>query len=402
MPRVFVQSNSTFGGPIKSQISCSLFNGLVRNCFAKTIPSWRITHYGRGMGIIASPGLVTGWPTARPEDVGLAADLGSRLDHAFGRHEYAGLHGFLAVRHGMLAVERYYPGQDERWGTPLPDYAHGPALLHDVRSITKSIVGLLYGLALHAGQVPAASEKLADAFPEYPHLKTDPLKRRITIGHVLSMRMGLKWDESLAYDDPANAEIRMETSGDRVRFVLEQPMEMRSGAEWVYCGGATALLGALIERGTGQRLEDFARERLFAPMGIEAFEWVQGVDGRAAASSGLRLTARDLARIGQMLLDRGSWNGRRIVPSSWITTSMKPRADVEATLRYGYQWWLGQLASNGRPWYAAFGNGGQRLFAVPSLKMVVVIFAGNYNQPDQWKMPIKLMSKIVIPSVRER
>jgi CubicO group peptidase (beta-lactamase class C family) len=80
---------------------------------------------------------------------------------------------------------------------------------------------------------------------------------------------------------------------------------------------------------------------------------------------------------------------------------MKPRAFVETGLRYGYQWWLGNLVATGKPWYAAFGNGGQRLFVIPSLNMLVVVFAGNYNADDQWKMPVKLMSKIVMPGVIE-
>ena len=351
------------------------------------------------MGIIAAPGLVTGWPTARPEDVGLAGDLGSRIDHAMSRGDLPGLHGFLAVRHGRLAVERYYPGPDERWGMPLPDAAHGPALLHDLRSITKSVVGLLYGIALHAGVVPQTATRLHHALPAYTGLFDDPRKRRITIGHVLSMRMGLAWNETLAYDDPANAETRMEASGDRIGFVLSQPMADRPGARWVYCGGATALLGHLIEQGTGRRLEEFGRDVLFSPLGIDSFEWIAGSDGRAVASSGLRMTARDLARIGQMVLDRGRWNGRRVVPAAWLATAMKPRGFVEAGIRYGYQWWLGELLATAKPWYGAFGNGGQRLFVIPSLDMVIVVLAGNYNRTDQWKMPIKVMSRFVVPSV---
>ena len=126
---------------------------------------------------------------------------------------------------------------------------------------------------------------------------------------------------------------------------------------------------------------------------------MQGSDGHAAASSGLRLRPRDLARIGQMVLDRGMWHGRRVVPAGWLATSFKPRAYVESGLRYGYQWWIGNLAASGKPWYAAFGNGGQRLIVVPSLKIVVVVLAGNYNAADQWKLPVKLMSRIVIPAL---
>ena len=353
------------------------------------------------MGIIATPGILTGWPSARPEELGLSPDMGSNLDAGFAAGDYEGLHGFLAVRHGKLAVERYFDGSDEFWGKPLADPNHGPALLHDCRSISKSIVGLLYGIALHDGMVPPTHVKLADVMPDYADLLDDPLKRRITVGHVLSMRMGIDWHEHFSYADPENGEIRMEEAADRYRYILGLPMASRPGAKWVYSGGATAILGYLIERGTAARLEDYARDRLLGPLGIESFEWILGSDGRAAASSGLRLTARDLARIGQMVLDRGLWNARRVVPAGWIATAMKPRAFVETGLRYGYQWWLGNLVATGKPWSAAFGNGGQRLFIIPSLNMLVVVFAGNYNADDQWKMPVKLMAKIVIPGVVE-
>jgi CubicO group peptidase (beta-lactamase class C family) len=111
------------------------------------------------------------------------------------------------------------------------------------------------------------------------------------------------------------------------------------------------------------------------------------------------MTARNLARIGQMTLDKGLWNGSRVVPANWLVASTRPRARAEGGLRYGYQWWLGQLSANGKPWYAGYGNGGQRLIVVPSLRLVVVIFAGNYNRADQWKLPIQLMSRIVLPAI---
>lgn len=353
------------------------------------------------MGIMAIPDLGENWPTARPENVGLAPVLGANLDGAFSRGECRGLHAMLIVRHGKLAVEHYFPGADECWGQPLDDTRHGPDLLHDLRSVSKSIVGLLYGIALGEGVVPAPATRLAEAFPDHADLLAAPPKHRITIGHVLSMRLGLAWDEGLDYSDPANPERQMEAAPDRIRFVLGLPAAGKPGGQWVYCGGATALLGNLIERGTGQRLEDYARDRLFAPLGISQYQWVNGSDGRAAAASGLRLTGRDLARIGQMMLDRGTWKGRRVVPASWILASIKPRAFVESGMRYGYQWWLGQLAASGKPWHAAFGNGGQRLFVVPSLGMVIVILAGNYNTADQWKMPVQLMARIVMPALRD-
>ena len=351
------------------------------------------------MGIGVPHHTFNAWTDTRPQEAGLASSLGSALEKAFSAGTYPGLHGLLVIRNGVLGFERHFPGEDENWGVGLGNITHDPASPHDLRSVTKSIVSLLYGIALGAGLVPPAATKLIDALPEHADLLGNPLKRRITIGHALSMRMGLAWAEDLAYSDPMNGERLMGEAPDRIRHVLGLAMAEPPGRRWVYCGGATVLIGHLIERGTSQRLEDFAAQRLFGPLGIDDATWARWPDGRPAASSGLRMTARSLARIGQMVLDKGIWNGSRVVPASWIVTSLKPRAWAEPGLRYGYQWWLGNLVSNGKPWFAAYGNGGQRMIVVPSLKLVVVIFAGNYNTADQWKMPAKLMARIVMPAI---
>ena len=351
------------------------------------------------MGVMAPPSAPGDWQSIPPAEAGLSADMGQRLAEAVADGDYRGLHALLIVRHGRLAFETYFDGADECWGHPLPDPRHGAGLLHDVRSVTKSIVSLLYGIALADGLVPKTTARIFDALPAYADLATDPLRRRMTVGHALSMRLGIAWDEDITYADPQNGERQMEAAADRYRYILGRPMASAPGTAWTYCGGATALVGHLIEQGTGQRLEAFARQRLFAPLGIHDFTWTHGSDGRAAASSGLRLTSRDLARIGQLVLDRGQAQGRRVVPPGWLATSFKPRAYVESGLRYGYQWWLGNLVATGKPWIGAFGNGGQRLIVIPSLDMAVVILAGNYNHADQWKMPVRLMSRIVMPAV---
>jgi CubicO group peptidase (beta-lactamase class C family) len=163
--------------------------------------------------------------------------------------------------------------------------------------VTKSIVGLLYGIALADGKVPASDAVLVDQFPEYPELAADPTRRRLTVGHVLSMTLGLEWNENVPYTSAANSEIAMELVPDRYRFVLERPIAETPGLRWVYNGGGTALLGRLIARGVAAALPGYAGATLFAPLGITAFDWVKGRDGTPSAASGLRLAPRDLARI---------------------------------------------------------------------------------------------------------
>jgi CubicO group peptidase (beta-lactamase class C family) len=152
--------------------------------------------------------------------------------------------------------------------------------LHDLRSVSKSIVGLLYGIALAAGKVPPPDAPLLASFPEYTDLASDPARNRWTIYNALTMTMGTDWDElSVPYSDPTNSEIAMDTAPDRYRFVLGAPVVMEPGRRWIYNGGATALLARIIAKGTGRTLHDFARNTLFDPLGIGPTEWYTDPNG---------------------------------------------------------------------------------------------------------------------------
>jgi CubicO group peptidase (beta-lactamase class C family) len=185
---------------------------------------------------------------------------------------------------------------------------------------------------------------------------------------------------------------------------------MEPGKRWIYNGGATALLARIIERGTGKPLHEFARERLFDPLGIGPTEWLTDRTGEPIAASGLRMTPRDLARIGLMMLKRGMWGDRRVVPAEWIDRSTSPMIDVDEIRQYGYHWYLGKFAftvSTGPRWnrsrlerfWSAIGYGGQRLFVFPGLDLVVAIAAGNYDMPDQWVPPTRIIREVVLPAI---
>lgn len=308
----------------------------------------------------------------------------------------------LVARDGQLVAERYYEGADEALGRPLGVRTFGSEDLHDLRSITKSVVGLLYGIALAEGLVPPAAATLLDHFREYRDLASDPARRRLTVAHALTMTLGTAWDEGLSYADPRNSERAMELADDRCRYVLDRPMVSEPGTRWIYNGGASALLGALITRGSGRPLRDYAEEKLFRPLGIARYEWLQGRDGTELAASGLRLRPRDLAKIGRLAVGGGTWDGRQLVPSDWLAASFEPHAETESG-NYGYQWWLGPTTEDGGPlWIAGFGNGGQRLFLGPRRRLAVVVMAGNYNRPDAWKLPVAVITEIVLPAITRR
>ena len=340
-----------------------------------------------------------------PTDAGFASNLEARLDDLVTSGRAWKLHGVVIMRKGALVLERYDAGEDEIWGTPVGRVAFGPDTLHDLRSVTKSILGLLYGLALAQGKVPAPDRPLLEAFPEYADLATDPRHQRLTVAHALTMSLGLEWNEDIPYQDPANSEGLLELAPDRYRYIFSRPFVAEPGARFIYGAAATALIGKLIQKGTGQSLPDFARATLFDPIGVGAIVWSNGSNGEPAAASGLRMTPRDLARIGQLILNRGQCDGRSVVLADWLEKSFQPYLAVDEFRRYGYFWYIGDFQygkSPNRPiahWIGAFGYGGQRLFVLPELDMTIAITAGNYADKDQWIPPIRVIRDVVLPSV---
>ena len=193
--------------------------------------------------------------------------------------------------------------------------------------------------------MPPPEAPLFSAFPEYADLAGKEGRDRLTIQHVLTMTMGTDWDESsLPYSDPRNSEIAMDNAPDRYRYILERRVVDTPGARWTYCGGATALLARIIAKGTGKTLHAFARENLFDPLGMGATEWAAGRDGEPIAASGARMSVRDLARIGIMMLHGGKVGDRAVVPADWVARCITPAISADEVRRYGYQWFVLDIA----------------------------------------------------------
>ena len=299
------------------------------------------------------------------------------------------IHSILVVRDGRLIFEHYRKGTDEKWGVPLGEIVHGPTVKHDVRSISKSVVSLLVGIAIDRNLIATIDEPVFKYFPEYASLRT-PAKGRILLRHLLTMSSGIAWDEKRPYSDFQNSERRMTASADPYRFVLEQSMAAEPGQIWNYSGGSVALLGAILQKVTGKSLVAFAREALFEPLGIIDFEWVIMPFGEVAAASGLRLRSRDMAKIGQLMLARGKWQGKQIVSAKWLEESLEPRFPTEPTYYYGYLWWISSslLGMRKIDWVEAYGLGSQRIIIVRSLDTVVVITAGSYYEENAGTMEL--------------
>lgn len=311
------------------------------------------------------------------------------------------LHGLAVVRNGLMIFQHYRSGSDESWRGQLGDVAHGPAVRHDLRSVTKVVVGLLVGSAVSRGLIQSLDTPLFNYFPEYADLRT-PDKDRISLRHLLSMSAGIAWDENLPIADVRNGEARLWRAADRVREALTPPIASEPGSVWSYSGGCTELLAAVLTRVTGMAIDQYARAALLDPLGIEDVEWARHSDGSPSASGGLRLCAPDLARIGQLVVSGGRWNDVELLPTTWIQESLRPQIGAEDRLFfYGFHWWLGRSLIRNREitWAAGIGLGGQRLFVIPSLSLVAVITAGHYGDAMQSWLPMVILNRFVLGAV---
>jgi len=344
---------------------------------------------------------VDSWQVATPESVGLSKAALCPMVKWLAESKLDNVHAVLVVRHGKLVFEQYFTGDDEHLGRSAGIVTFGPTVRHDERSVSKSVVSLVMGIAVDHGWIKSIDAPVFSFFPEYASLST-PEKSRITIRDLLTMSSGLEWhEEDVPYTSPDNSEILMDRSSDPLRAALAPGMAAEPGKIWNYNSGSTELLGAILKKATGKAVDQLAGTLLFAPLGIADFTWYKNPDGRPHAAGGLRLRPRDLAKIGQLILQRGSWNGTQVIPSAWLDAATAPHIMGEFLFFYGYQFWLGRSLLNGHEvkWTAAVGLGGQRLYVIPELDMVVALNSGMYTSARQGQVALQVLDRYVMPAV---
>lgn len=345
-----------------------------------------------------------GWTLGTPAEAKLDSEVLCGIEKLIEQWPEANIHAATVVRDGKLILELYYRGEDQRYrpGT-LGIVQFAPDVKHDLRSISKSVTSMLVGIALNEGTFPPLDTPVLDAFPEYADLRT-PEKMRITFRRLLAMSSGLVWDETRKPPgDPANSWTQMIRANDPVRFVLEQRVVSAPGDSFTYSSGDTTVLGRVLAKATGKRLNDYAREKLFSPLGISDFEWGELLStGEPAAASGLRLRPRDTAKLGQLMLADGIWGDQRILPVGWVAESTKARLNGDNLTHYGYQWWIGEtyVPEGTVKWVAGMGLGGQRLFIVPALGLVVVANGGLYERGPYSRLEGKVTAEILAQVIR--
>jgi len=287
-----------------------------------------------------------GWQVAPPEKHGIDTNT---LANALQKMPSScpEVHSLLLVRHDRLVVEQYFHGKTEEdsW---------------NIKSASKSIIGALVGIALEKGHIQSLDQPIISFFPEYREELRNSRKELITIRHLLAMTAGLEWIEN----GPISR--RWMDSRDRIGFTLRSKLVAAPGTEWNYSTALTHLLSALLTRATGTNTQAFARHTLLDPIGISINQWDQDSQGYYWGGSEVYLTPRNMAKFGYLYLNNGLWDGKQIVPPSWV------RASTQQTnsSHYGFLWWLDTF--DARPMYFAQGLGGQHIVVVPHLDVVIV------------------------------
>ncbi|HEX9557103.1 MAG TPA: serine hydrolase [Reyranella sp.] len=295
------------------------------------------------------------WPISSPEEQGMSSERLARLVD-FG--SFNDMDSVLVTRHGRIVLEATY----------APFRA---GLKHHVYSATKSVVSTLVGMALGDGLLDSTDRRVVDFFADRMIANLDDAKKAMTVQQLLDMTSGLGWQEGLsgAIDSP----IAMVRSPDWQQFVLDQPMAAAPGTRFYYNSGNSHLLSAILSKVTGRSTNDYAREKLFGPLGIDDVLWQADPQGITVGGWGLHLQPRDMAKIGYLWLRGGLWEGRQILPAAWIEGVRQADVDMRESwasdLRYGRQFW----AMPPRDAFMAVGKHRQLIVVIPKLDIVAVV-----------------------------
>jgi CubicO group peptidase (beta-lactamase class C family) len=341
------------------------------------------------------------FPAASPAEVGISAERLSQMEQAIKAGKFKAITSVLVARKGKIAYERYFDRD-------------GVKGLRNTRSATKTITGMLIGAAIDRGLIPSVNAHVLDYLQDkLPLQNPDSRKSEITIEDFLTMSSLLECDDENAFS--RGNEERMYLVEDWARFALDlpirgfpgwqtKPKDSPYGRSWSYCTAGPTTLGVVLERAIKGPVPDFVREVLFAPLGITSVKWQFQPLGTAMTGGGLELRSRDLAKLGELYLEDGTWRGRRVISSEWVEKSVRPHANAREDTDYGYLWWLQTLHSKGRALrsYGMYGTGGNKVFVFPDDALVVVITTTNYQVPMAAAITDKLLVDYILEAVTPR
>lgn len=310
---------------------------------------------------------------AQPADDVVSDEFVPDLESIFSAaDDISSVRSLLIQQHGVLIGERYFNG---RSGSKP----------YNIKSASKSVIGLLTGIAIEKGFIPSIDEPILNYFPEYFEENPDPKKEQITIRNLLSMQAGLRSTSSGNYG-------AWVLSKDWVKFALDQDFVSQIGGRMVYSTGTSHLLSVIITKASGMSTKAFAEKYLFDPMNITVGGWDKDPQGNYMGGNNLALIPSDMLKIGQMLINDGVWEGERLISKEWIRDSFKTYTHSNYNpYGYGYQWW--NTKTGDYTTYFAWGHGGQYIMMIPELDAVVVITSSVTNESRRrtYKRPVFIL-----------
>ena len=374
----------------------------MKNPAPSRTPGWRAALraavLGAALGLAALPTVAQRVPAAplaaAPEAALLVPGAPARtaVDAAREARAFAGLaariereltdvRSVVVLRQGHLAFE----------------YHRAPwtaASLHDTQSVTKSVLGILTGMALADGTLKRLDQPVAVRLPELARGNPDPRAAQLRFSHLLTMTAG--W---------GGLQTSRRDRDDDLAWLTRRPFVAAPGTQFAYDNGAANLLALALERMLGQPVSAYARERLFEPLGIRRFEWAQGGHGHDLGALGLRLSTRDMALIGQLMLQEGRWGSRQLLPRDFAraATERQNAGGPPVDTAYGYLWWVAPTAPGRkaeRRTFMASGHGGQWIWVYPPLDLVVAAASGTSPASMARGQAITLIRKDIVQAVR--
>jgi CubicO group peptidase (beta-lactamase class C family) len=323
---------------------------------------------GAGAGALAAPLAQAQRAPAAAPLAGLAARINT---------EAPDVQSVAVVQRGALVLDFYRAGL-------------APGSLQDVQSVTKSVLSLLFGCALADGHVRGTHELVAMHLPELLRLGGDARLQRLRFAHLLTMTAGWPGSETARRD-----------RDDDLAWLARRPFVAEPGARFAYDNGAANLLALALARAVRQPLDDYARDRLLAPLGIARAGWRRGAHGHALGALGLSLATRDMARLGELVLAAGRWQGRALLPTDYLqqATTRRHAGGAPVFAPYGYLWWVSADAA-ARGAVMASGYGGQWIYVDPARQAVLALTSRRTPESAARGQALALIRRTLLPALR--